>query len=155
MSTLIYTTQIRLHHTDAAGLLFFGNQFHLMHDAYEHVLESLKFSFRDMLKRRRYFLPIVHAEADYKKPLAVGDQIEIHVQVAHIGRTSFSFTYEIYRIVPHANKKSRKANEKICVGTGKTVHVTINKSTHQKMTLPKECRNALEHFQNQKRKLDA
>ncbi len=129
-----YKTQIRLHDTDAAGLLFFANQFVLVHDAYETLLHKLGFSFEVMLKKRGYFLPIVHAESDYKAHLFVGDEITISVKVAHIGTTSFIFTYEIH------NKKN------VLVGTAKTVHVTISKKTKKKITLPKDFRAALERI---------
>ncbi len=128
----IYKTQIRLHDTDAAGLLFFANQFVLVHDAYEKLLQKLGYSFEAMLKKRSYFLPIVHAESDYKTHLFVGDEIAISVKVAHIGTTSFTFSYEIH------NKKG------VLVGTAKTVHVTISKKTRKKIILPKDFRAVLE-----------
>ena len=131
----IYRTQIKLHDTDAAGLLFFANQFSIVHDAYEQVLEKFGCSFTTMLKKRSYFLPIVHAESDYKAPLFVGDRISIAITVGHIGETSFSFEYVI-----------RNAQKKI-VGTAKTIHVTINKKSHKKITLPKELRTKLIQFQ--------
>ena len=127
-----YKTQIRLHDTDAAGLLFFANQFTLVHDAYEKLLQKIGFSFEAMLKKRGYFLPIVHAEGNYKAPLFVGDEITIGVKVAHIGDTSFTFEYQIH------NKRG------VLVGTAKTVHVTTNKKTKKKLTLPKDFRAALE-----------
>ena len=127
-----HKTQIRLHDTDAAGLLFFANQFVLVHDAYEKLLQKIGFSFEAMLKKRAYFLPIVHAESDYKTHLFVGDEITITVKVARIGKTSFTFTYKIH------NKQG------VLVGTAKTVHVTVNKKTHKKITLPKDFRAALE-----------
>ena len=128
----IYKTHIRLHDTDAAGLLFFANQFSLIHDAYERLLSKIGFSFEAMLKKRGYFLPIVHAESAYKAPLFVGDEITIRVKLTHIGTTSFTFDYTIH------NQKG------ILVGTAKTIHVTISKKTQKKITLPKDFRSALE-----------
>lgn len=129
-----YKTQIRLHDTDAAGILFFAHQFSIVHDAYEQLLEKLGFSFPTMLQKRSYFLPIVHAESDYKSPLFVGDCITITITVGHVGETSFSFDYTIH------NQK------KILVGTAKTVHVTINKKSRAKIPLPKKIRSSLEKF---------
>jgi 1,4-dihydroxy-2-naphthoyl-CoA hydrolase len=128
-----YKTQIRLHDTDAAGLIFFANQFKIVHDAYELLLEKFGFSFPQMLKGGKYFLPIVHAESDYKAPLAVGDKIAISIKVGEIGKTSFSFEYLIYR-------------GKTLVGTAKTVHVTINPKTKTKTPLPPKLRKALENY---------
>ena len=69
----IYQTKIKLHETDAAGLLFFSNQFKIIHDAYEGLLENLGFGFAQLIREKEFFLPIVHTESDYKLPLFVGD----------------------------------------------------------------------------------
>lgn len=126
-----YKTVIKLHETDAAGLLFFSHQFKLVHDAYEALLDSIGYSFAFMIRKASFFLPIVHAEADYKAPLFVGDHITIQVTVAKIGRTSFTFAYDIL------DKKSKR------VGTAQTVHVTINKKTGTKIPLPDGLRKAI------------
>lgn len=133
-----YKTQIRLHDTDAAGILFFAHQFAIVHDAYEQLLEKLGFSFPTMLNQRPYFLPIVHAESDYKAPLFVGDKITIRITLGQIGETSFSFIYTIH------NQKN------VLVGTAKTVHVTIDKKKRTKIKLPGEIRRSLEKFGKKK-----
>lgn len=116
-------TKIRLHDTDAAGVIFFANQFKIIHDAYEDLLEKVGWSFRTMLKGKNYFLPIVHAESDFKTPVFVGDKIVITVKVGLIGKTSFSLEYTLKR-------------GKTLVGTAKTVHVAINQKNHKKVPLP-------------------
>ena len=129
-----YKTTIKLHETDAAGLLFFSNQFKLMHDAYEALLESRGFGFAVLILEKDYFLPIVHAESDFKAPLFVADRITIEVKVAHIGNTSFTFSYTL------------RDQKKKVVGTGNTVHVTIDKKTRTKIPLPSDMRAALKKF---------
>ena len=129
-----YKTQIHLHDTDAAGILFFAHQFTIIHDAYEQLLEKLGFSFPTMLKQRSYFLPIVHAESDYKSPLFVGDKITVRITIGHIGETSFSFLYTIH------NQKN------VLVGSANTVHVTIDKKKRTKIKLPKEVLASLGKF---------
>ncbi len=128
----VYKTQIRLHHTDAAGILFFANQFVLVHDAYEKLLQKIGFAFETMLQKRSYFLPIIYTESHYKTPLFVGDKITIHIKVAFIGTTSFTFEYQI---------KNQRGQ---LTGTARTVHVTVNKKTRKKITLPRDFRAALE-----------
>ena len=134
-----YKTQIRLHDTDAAGILFFAHQFSIVHDAYEQLLEKLGFSFPTMLNTKPYFLPIVHAQSDYKAPLFVGDKITIRISIGHIGESSFSFEYTIH------NQK------KVLVGTAKTVHVTIDKKKRSKIPLPKEIRESLNKYLKHKK----
>lgn len=125
-----YKTTIKLHDTDAAGILFFANQFRIIHDAYELLLEKFGWSFPKMLRQTNYFLPIVHAQSDYLVPLFVGDKITVSVRVGHIGKTSFSFEYILKR-------------GKDLVGSAKTVHVTIDQKTRRKTPLPDTLRRAL------------
>lgn len=128
----IYQTKIKLHDTDAAGILFFANQFKMVHDAYEGLLEMIGFGFAELIRHKNFFLPIVHAQADFKAPLFVGDPIEIHVRVAHLGTTSFTLDYQLF------NAKQE------LIGTAQTIHVTTDKSSKQKISIPKEIRGKLE-----------
>lgn len=128
----IYQHKIKLHETDAAGILFFSRQFQIIHDAYEVVLEKIGFGFPELLNNQSFFLPIVHAESDYKKPVYVGDLLEIEVRVKTLGKTSFSFEYAI------SNHK------KELVGTAVTVHVTIDKKTKAKIAIPDLMREKIE-----------
>ena len=127
-----FKTKIRLHDTDAAGIIFFANQLKIVHDAYEELLEKSDLGFATMLKKTTFFLPIVHAESSYKAPVFAGDKIVIAVKVGHIGKTSCSFEYAIKR-------------GKTLVGTAKTVHVSIDQRTRQKIPLPSILRKALKN----------
>jgi len=129
----IYSTQIKLHQTDAAGLLFFSHQFELIHDAYESLLEKIGYGFAVLIKKKSYFLPIVHASCDYKKPLFVGNPIKIKVTVENIGKSSFTFAYELWL-------------RQTLVGTAQTVHVTMDKKTRRKIPLPALFRKAIEQI---------
>lgn len=129
-----YKVKVKLHETDAAGRLFFGQQFKFLHDAYEELLSGLGLGFAVILKQKKYFLPIVHASADYKKPLGVGDFLTIEVSVGKIGETSFSLFYRLMK-----DKNSM-------VGSGETVHVAVSKKSGKKISLPKEIRAALKKF---------
>ncbi len=128
----VYNTVIHLHHTDAAGILFFSHQFEIIHDAYEALLEKIGFGFAALIRKKKYFLPIVHAESDYKAPLFVGDRLHVEVAVEHIGETSFTFAYKLFNA------------KKQLVGTARTVHVTVGKKTQKKIPLPKDMRKAIQ-----------
>lgn len=120
----IYQTQIKLHETDAAGVLFFSNQLKLAHNAYESLFDDIGFSIAKIIREKDYFLPIVHSETDYKIPLSVGDRIEIQTSIAHVGKTSFTLSYKILDAAQNI------------VGTAKTVHVSVDKEIRKKISLP-------------------
>ena len=128
-----YKTKIRLHDTDAAGIIFFANQLKIVHDAYEEWLEKYDLGFHTLLKKTNFFLPIVHAESDYKTSVFAGDKIVVALKTGHIGQTSFSLEFTLTR-------------GKTMVGTARTVHVAIDQKTRQKIPLPAVLRRVLEKY---------
>lgn len=132
MPVFTYTTTVRLHLTDAAGILFFGNYFVLAHDAYEAFVTASGFSFRSILEHESFMVPIVHAEGDYKQPLRVSDQITIDVGLDRLGESSYALFYHL------------KNQEGELVAALKTVHVVVDKHTFQKLPLSPTLREALE-----------
>ncbi|RMH71204.1 MAG: acyl-CoA thioesterase [Gemmatimonadetes bacterium] len=127
----IYHTSIKLHDTDAAGLLFFANQFKLAHDAYETFFNALGFNLGKMIQSGTFVLPIVHADADFTAPLFVGDRVGIRIHLGKVGRSSFTLLYDILRETGET------------VGRVKTVHVAIDKQTREKIELPERLKMAL------------
>jgi len=120
--------RVRMHDTDMAGRLYFARQFRFAHDALEDLVSSEELGFDYVFHKAKYVFVIVHCEADYLAHLRVGDALEIHVSVERMGRTSFTLFYEIF----NENKE--------LVGTVKTVHVTLDAKTHQKIPIPEEMR---------------
>jgi 1,4-dihydroxy-2-naphthoyl-CoA hydrolase len=126
-----HKTQVRLHDTDAAGLLFFGHQFKLAHDAYETMMEEAGFSLARILKEGDILLGIVRAEADFSAPLFVGDRLTITVKVERVGRTSFILVYELTDA------------DRVRVGSVRTVHVCMDRTDNKKRPLPDSLKAAL------------
>ncbi|MCP5047565.1 MAG: acyl-CoA thioesterase [bacterium] len=118
-----YKTTIKLHETDAAGLLFFANQFRLVHDAYEAFMESRDMGLGKLLTSKPFLLPIVHAETDYKAPLRVGDVIMITIRVKRKGTSSFTLAHELHK------------NDTLA-GSGETVHACLDTKTGKPIPLP-------------------
>lgn len=124
-------TRIYLHHTDAAGRLFFAEQFFLIHEAKEHFLVSMGLGIDQLIGHPQVTFPIVHAESDYKAVLVAGDKVDISVRIEKVGQTSVIFRFELF-----------KAG--VLVGTAKTVSVTVDKVTNKKVPIPLEWRRKFE-----------
>lgn len=129
----VLDTTIKLHHTDAAGLLFFAHQFTLAHDCFEAWLESVNLGFAKIIRESDYLLPIVHAEADFQTPLYVGERITIQMSLASLGNTSMAFAYALLRA------------HQPC-GSVKLIHVCMDKRTGQKREIPADLRKLLGAF---------
>jgi 1,4-dihydroxy-2-naphthoyl-CoA hydrolase len=123
---------ITLRQTDAAGVLFFAEQLALVHDIEEELFASVGFPVGVVLREQPFALPIVHAETDLLAPLVVGDVVTIALTVTHVGESSFVITHVVTR-----------AESDAPVGTGKIVHVCIDKANREKMALPSTLRDRL------------
>lgn len=120
--------QVRMHDTDMAGILYFPRQFRFAHDALEDFFGSVGLTFEQVFHKNEFVFVIVHAEADYLAPLYVGDKLEVHLTIPHVGTSSFTVNYKIYN------------QHKKCVGTAKTVHVTLDAPTRKKIPIPTQFR---------------
>jgi 1,4-dihydroxy-2-naphthoyl-CoA hydrolase len=127
-----FNYSVRMFDTDASGFLFFTSQMRMAHEAYEAFMASQGLSIGHILRGSDYLLPIVHAETDYKAPSHVGDTLSVEVSAEKVGTTSFTLSY---RFVTEAG---------LVAGLAQTVHVAIDKATHQKLPLPAPLRAALE-----------
>ncbi len=122
---------VRLHDTDAAGVMFFGHLFRHAHDAYEAFMADLGFPLDGLIRAQRWQLPLVHAEADYSAPMRHGDMVNVAVSVAEIGRSAFTLTYDF-----------RGSEGRRCAAA-RTVHVCISAAAGGKCPLPPALRAAL------------
>ena len=126
-----YKRKIRFQDTDAAGVIFFPNQFCFYQEAFEAFLESIGYDLAMVTRKNRYHLPVVHAEADYNAPLRLGDTIEIQLKIAHIGSSSLTFQANILK------------QGKIRAGSVKVVHVSVDARTRKKTPLPQNLREKM------------
>jgi 1,4-dihydroxy-2-naphthoyl-CoA hydrolase len=126
----VHLTSVRLHDTDAAGVLYFANQFRIAHEAYEAFMEQAGFGLGDVLKKGRIGLPIVRADGDYRVPLRVGDQLKLTLRLLRLGRTSFTIVCRI-------------AKDNRTVGFVTTTHVAVDRRTGRKTAVPAALRKAL------------
>lgn len=120
-----YSTKIRLRDTDATGVLYFADQFKIALEAFEEYLEQFGYSLNELIHNSDYLLPIVHAEGDYFAPLLVGSCIEVVLQVAKIGNTSFTLGYTFF---------DRETQQE--VGKVTIVHVCVTKQMRTSHPIP-------------------
>lgn len=93
MPAFIYKRRIAFHETDAAGVVYFANFFHLAEEAEVHALASLG----DITSQTGYLYPRVHVEADYLTPLRFFDEMSVHACITRIGSSSMEWKFEIFR----------------------------------------------------------
>jgi acyl-CoA thioester hydrolase len=78
---------------------------------------------------------IVHAECDYRAPSYIHDELEVRLNVGDIGRSSFTFLYEIVNVASGRP-----------VADGRTVNVTFDYAANRTIPIPDETRALLERI---------
>lgn len=120
---MITHTKVHMYDTDMAGVIFFARQFYHIHEAIEELFEKVNLPFAKLFADSEFVFVIVHAEADYHQPLAVGDPLLIQTTLGKIGTTSLALHFTIYR------------NQQL-VGKGKVVQVCLSRVGRKKCPIP-------------------
>ena len=126
MNVAVHTHAFRvaLHDTDAAGVLFFAHLFRHAHDAYEGFMADIGWPLDAMIRDRELALPLVHAEADYRRPMSYGQQVQVAVTVADIADGRFSIEYRF------------TDPEGALLASAHTVHAAVDPTRSRPIPLP-------------------
>ena len=128
--TFIHHVTVRLFHTDAATVIFYGRLFDITQECFEMGLLKAGFPLGGMLRQRDYLLPVVHAEVDFRAPMRVGDQLECRCSLTPGGR-SVRLDVEIH-------------NGEEIAASAAVVHAAIDLVSGRSITVPLQLRTALE-----------
>ena len=123
---------VRFGDTDAAGVVHFHEMFRWCHETWEESLEKYGIVLLEIFPTTKInscqldvALPIVHCEANYFKPLYVGDTITIELNPEKLDESSFVVRFKLV-----------KNSEEI--GSINIKHVSINPITRERCTLSEQ-----------------
>lgn len=125
-----YETVVRLHLTDAAGVVYFANLFVLAHQCYESFLDQDN-SIGSIIDQGEFIIPIVHAEADYRMPLKVSEKVLVEMALNKISDSSFGLTFAF-------SNESEQVTAEV-----KTVHAVLQHNTRKPVEIPPFLKTAL------------
>ncbi len=128
--TIEHHFRVALHDTDAAGVLFFAHLFRHAHDAYEAMMARIGWPVDGLIRGRQIGLPLVHVEADFRRPMRHGDQVDVAINLIDLGERRFSLAYGFF-IGTHE------------MATALSVHVAIDPRTGKSQALPQSLVSAL------------
>ena len=119
----IYNTKIRLFHTDAAKLIFYSSLFNIAYECYEEFFEKSGFGVKKILDDGKFLIPVVHAEADYFKPLRLGDKIEIRMTLNSLGKSSFTLDFVLFNELGEKTARVKTVNVVIEAKSGNPIKI--------------------------------
>ena len=133
MNAFHFLFRIPFHEVDAAGVMFHAHLFSHAHDAYSALMQEFGQDLKTLLREGTYLVPLVHAEADFKRPMELDDEIRIELQALPPGSSSMGFRYRF-------NK-----GDQLCA-TAVTRHVFLDRNSRKPVALPPELKKQLQAF---------
>jgi 1,4-dihydroxy-2-naphthoyl-CoA hydrolase len=134
MKTYSYTTAIRLHDVDAAGIVFFAQHLYLAHDVYEAFLNHIGHSIHGAIAEGNHIIPIKTCEVEFHRPMCHGEEITGELILTELRGSSF--VTQIRFIGPENEPRSTIVMRHVCVKT----------ATMKPMPLPEPLRAALSEY---------
>ena len=126
-----YLRVVRFGETDAAGVVYFAELLRFCHEAYEAGLAQAEINVRAFFSAGgvteggvAIAVPIVHAQADFYRPMFCGDRIAISLRPKRLSADSFEIAYEIFAL------DEKKVAEAL------TRHVAIRTDSRRRCPLP-------------------
>ena len=123
---------VRLRHIDAAGVIFYPRLLEMAHEAYEVLLDALGQPLAAALDSEDPVAPIVRCEADFRKPMTLGAEVEIAISVVREGNGSYTLGFAF---------RDTDGEE---LATAKVTHAAIDRKTGQAVPLTDAMRKGLE-----------
>jgi YbgC/YbaW family acyl-CoA thioester hydrolase len=86
---------VRFAEVDAAGISFFSRTFEACHVAFEACLEAGGWPLQDILAAGDVALPLVAAEARWRRPTRLGERLQVELRVEAVSERSVVFAYRV------------------------------------------------------------
>ncbi|MDG1641012.1 acyl-CoA thioesterase [Klebsiella huaxiensis] len=135
MSATTFTQphRIRFAECDPAGIVFYPQYFVMFNNLLEAWVDSLlPYGFAGFIGERRFGMPTVHLDADFKAVSRMGDDVILQLEVIHIGSRSLKLAL---------NCTSLEGEQRMQVTQ---TLVTTSLETHRSIDIPAELLAALQ-----------
>ena len=88
--------RVRYQETDQMGVVYHGNYFTWFEAARIELLDQLGCPYRE-LEKNGYLLPVLHCEANFKKPAHFDDRLTIEVRIKEPPTAKVKIDYQVFR----------------------------------------------------------
>ncbi len=118
-------------HVDAAGIVFFARVLEYFHDSYVAFLVARGQPLHRAINERSWAAPLVHAEADFFRPLRFGDVVTVGVVRARWDRQQLTVGYRLI------------GGDGTTAAIGRTVHAVVEPRTVMRAAAPDALKAAM------------
>ena len=142
----VHAVTVRWGECDPAGIVYYPRYYDYFHQAMETWFEqALGLPYQDVILGRRIGFPSVHTEADYHRPSALGDRLQVELRVDAMGRSSLRFGLRVFGEGrgDEGARELRVSGAKVVVAMGLDPERKDHRSA---IEIPPDIRTRVEHF---------
>ena len=85
---------VRFEHCDAAGIMFYPRLFALVNEIVEDWFAAMEHPFAALHIEQRKGVPTVELEAEFVRPICMGERLTQSLRVLHVGHSSCRLLHE-------------------------------------------------------------
>ena len=112
---------------DNAGIVYYPRFVHYFHLAMEEFFSSeIGVDYAEVIHKRNVSLPTVHLEADFRRRVRYGDEINMEIRIINLGQSSITWGYRGYRRIGRKGTRDRGAE---CDGVCQRGHIFEKRNT--------------------------
>ena len=140
MSSYHYTSRIEVQFRDCDPLGHVNNAVYVTYfeiARFAYCRDALGFTIEDAVGSESFIMARV--ECNFRSQARLGDRLDVRIRIGDIGRSSFTFEYEIVQ----------QADGRV-VADGKSVQVSYDYTQQQSIPVPDEFRARVEAFEQRK-----
>ena len=138
-----YPLRVRYVETDAQRHVFFGHYLTYFDVGLTEYMRAIGSHYPDMVASGVDMF-YVEASCQYKGRAYFDDLLHVHTRIGHIGNTSFTFEFAMYK---HFDQAQHKQPTDELIATGKIVAVAVDVETEKPIRVPDELREAVTRFE--------
>jgi len=128
--------RVRYSEIDGQRVLFNAHYLTFFDTSITEYFRNLPYDYMGQVEKTGTDFHTVRALVEFKAPVYFDEEIQVHVRVSRLGRSSITFTLEIHP----ADKEDLRA-------TGEVVWVNADQRTHQSVALPGQLREKIMTFE--------
>ena len=128
--------RVRYAEVDGQKVVFNAHYLTYFDTSITEYFQALPFDYMGRVELTGEDFHTVRTLVEYKKPILFNEDIEVHVRVSRLGRSSLTFLLEIH---PQGAEEIR--------ATGEVVWVNTDQTTHSSVSVPDELRDLLTAFE--------
>ena len=128
--------RVRYAEVDGQKVVFNAHYLTYFDTSITEYFQALPFDYMGRVELTGEDFHTVRTLVEYKQPILFNEDIEVHVRVSRLGRSSLTFLLEIH---PQGAEELR--------ATGEVVWVNTDQTTHSSVSVPDELRDLLTAFE--------